>query len=150
MPSFLTMKRPSLYSGLSKTPCPSFVLLTQSVFDLLPKFLIDNVSAECRRHRSQDQRCPLPGKCVGRIPSFTTKRQRRAESPVRCDKVCPHFLYCTQRWNSFSKLEVIEGRLRSFSVAAEPQRLADPAQDVGRVLGLLEDLGEIIFDYQVR
>ena len=94
--------------------------------------------------------CPLPGKRFGRIPSFTAKRQRRAESPVRCDTVCPHFTYCTQRWISFSKLEVIERRLRSFPVAAEPQRLANPAQDVGRVLGLLKDLGEIIFDYQVR
>lgn len=47
----------------------------------------------------------------------------------------------------YSELEGIEGQLRSLYEELGSQRLIDHDQDV---LGLLEDLREEIFHYQVR
>ena len=49
-----------------------------------------------------------------------------------------------------SELKGIEGQLRSLSRGPEPQWLIDHAKDDEDVFGLLEDLREAIFLYQVR
>ena len=49
-----------------------------------------------------------------------------------------------------SELKGIEGQLRSLSRGPEPQWLIDHAKDDEDVFGLLEDLREAIFLYQLR
>ena len=50
----------------------------------------------------------------------------------------------------FSEFKLIERKLRSLSRGPEPQRLIDHTKDDEEVFGLLEDLREAIFLYQVR
>jgi len=52
--------------------------------------------------------------------------------------------------NPPSKLEDIEGQLRSLREESALLRFVDNAQDSGDVSGLLEDLQEAVNDYMVR
>jgi len=49
-----------------------------------------------------------------------------------------------------SKLGVIEKELRSLYGESAPRRLVDRGQDNEEIFRLLEDLQEVISDYQVR
>ena len=44
----------------------------------------------------------------------------------------------------------IEGQLQSLTENRGPRQLPDQVQDDEKISGLLEDLRETIFDYQVR
>ena len=49
-----------------------------------------------------------------------------------------------------SKFKDVEGQLLVLSEESRPQQPNDHSQDDGDTFKLLEDLREIIFDYQVR
>ena len=152
VPRFLPMmRRPGPDSVLLKPCFLPFMLITRFACNSLSKILLWQTNlqeTDAIVNKAEDllSRIDTLEQCFNSCPSDREELNRRADV-IRCVAIS-HVALGAEFLSS--KFEDIEGRLRCFSRESGHQRLANSVQDLGKVSGLLGDLREIVFDYQVR
>ena len=149
----MSKKRPRADSGLSDLSLKPFLLNTQvatlahdSLLEILlgltvlQEFVVVKKKIEGLASRVASMDAHFEG------PPGDVAERRRRGGVIRYG-VIPH---SRSMLTPFSELKVIEGKLRSLSRGPGPQWLIDHTKDDEDVFGLLEDLREAIFLYQVR